>query len=322
MRCQLAVALSWPTVPRAMACIRLANTDSGGIVSFLIRSQYSERGSPAWASRADTYGEVRVTGSSFMYQALMARTCSSTRAGSNRGGRLAQRTRAPHPHQDRSRARHASRCPRAPRRRRARGVRSSLARGRGRERARVRTAGPLTTGTIRDDLNAALDGRLELMASPLLLREIAMVLARPRLQKYLSSKEALRFITTLPAGNPDGRSSGREAAPDASESCAESRRLWDAHRSASAGGHGERRHGYRKRGRLSRKAGTPGIGCGRVTTASGPRPGTGRTLALRPHICHLHRQSSRATVWGVVCRPQRRSFMRQRPGPACGPPQE
>jgi putative PIN family toxin of toxin-antitoxin system len=48
-------------------------------------------------------------------------------------------------------------------------------------------------------LNAALDGRLELIASPLLLREIAMVLARPRLQKYLSSKEALRFITDLAA---------------------------------------------------------------------------------------------------------------------------
>jgi len=46
-------------------------------------------------------------------------------------------------------------------------------------------------------LDAALDGRPELITSPLLLREIAMVLARPRLQKYLSADEALRFITDL-----------------------------------------------------------------------------------------------------------------------------
>jgi len=34
-------------------------------------------------------------------------------------------------------------------------------------------------------LDAALDGRLELVTSPLLLRELASVLARPRLRKYL-----------------------------------------------------------------------------------------------------------------------------------------
>jgi putative PIN family toxin of toxin-antitoxin system len=46
-------------------------------------------------------------------------------------------------------------------------------------------------------LDAALDGRIELITSPLLLQEITMVLARPRLQKYLSAEEALRFITDL-----------------------------------------------------------------------------------------------------------------------------
>jgi putative PIN family toxin of toxin-antitoxin system len=48
-------------------------------------------------------------------------------------------------------------------------------------------------------LDAALDGRLELITSPTLLREIAIVLARPRLQKYLTADEVLRFITDLAA---------------------------------------------------------------------------------------------------------------------------
>lgn len=48
-------------------------------------------------------------------------------------------------------------------------------------------------------LDAALDGRLELITSPLLLQEIASVLARPRLQKYISADEAVRFITDLAA---------------------------------------------------------------------------------------------------------------------------
>jgi putative PIN family toxin of toxin-antitoxin system len=48
-------------------------------------------------------------------------------------------------------------------------------------------------------LDAALNGRVELITSPLLLREIASVLARPRLQKYLSADEALRFIADLAA---------------------------------------------------------------------------------------------------------------------------
>ncbi len=48
-------------------------------------------------------------------------------------------------------------------------------------------------------LDAALDGRIELVTSPLLLQEVAMVLARPRLRKYLSTEEALRFVTDLAA---------------------------------------------------------------------------------------------------------------------------
>lgn len=46
-------------------------------------------------------------------------------------------------------------------------------------------------------LDAALDGRLQLITSPLLLREIARVLARPRLRKYLTIDEALRFVADL-----------------------------------------------------------------------------------------------------------------------------
>jgi putative PIN family toxin of toxin-antitoxin system len=48
-------------------------------------------------------------------------------------------------------------------------------------------------------LDAALDGRIELITSPLLLQEITTVLARPRLQKYLSAEEALRFSIDLAA---------------------------------------------------------------------------------------------------------------------------
>src|ERR1700761_8054082 len=68
--CQLAVALSWPTAASVITCIRLDNSDSAGIVSFFIRSQYCERGSPAWASSADTYCGLSVTILSSVYQAL------------------------------------------------------------------------------------------------------------------------------------------------------------------------------------------------------------------------------------------------------------
>jgi putative PIN family toxin of toxin-antitoxin system len=47
--------------------------------------------------------------------------------------------------------------------------------------------------------DAALDGRVELVTSPLLLQEIASVLVRPRLRKYLSTDEASRFIADLAA---------------------------------------------------------------------------------------------------------------------------
>lgn len=46
---------------------------------------------------------------------------------------------------------------------------------------------------------AALDGRIELVTSPALLAEIASVLARPRLRRYLSIDEAQRFVAGLEA---------------------------------------------------------------------------------------------------------------------------
>jgi putative PIN family toxin of toxin-antitoxin system len=46
-------------------------------------------------------------------------------------------------------------------------------------------------------LEAALDGRIELITSPALLGELASVLARPRLRRYLSLQEAERFVADL-----------------------------------------------------------------------------------------------------------------------------
>jgi putative PIN family toxin of toxin-antitoxin system len=46
-------------------------------------------------------------------------------------------------------------------------------------------------------LDAALDGRIELLSSSLLLAEIVSVLERPRLRRYLSLDEAVRFVTDL-----------------------------------------------------------------------------------------------------------------------------
>lgn len=46
-------------------------------------------------------------------------------------------------------------------------------------------------------LEAALDGRVELLSSPLLLSEITSVLVRPRLRRYLSLDEAERFVADL-----------------------------------------------------------------------------------------------------------------------------
>ena len=46
-------------------------------------------------------------------------------------------------------------------------------------------------------LEAALDGRLDLVTSPQLLGEVTSVLKRPRLRKYLSTDDALRFVAGL-----------------------------------------------------------------------------------------------------------------------------
>jgi putative PIN family toxin of toxin-antitoxin system len=48
-------------------------------------------------------------------------------------------------------------------------------------------------------LDAALDSRVELVTSPMLLREITSVLSRPRLRKYVSADEATRFVADLAA---------------------------------------------------------------------------------------------------------------------------
>ncbi len=46
-------------------------------------------------------------------------------------------------------------------------------------------------------LDAALDGRIELVSSPSLLAEITSALARERLRRYLSVDEAERFVADL-----------------------------------------------------------------------------------------------------------------------------
>jgi len=46
-------------------------------------------------------------------------------------------------------------------------------------------------------LEAALDGRVVLLSSPMLLSEIMSVLVRPRLRRYLSLDEAERFVIDL-----------------------------------------------------------------------------------------------------------------------------
>ncbi|MDX6721064.1 MAG: uncharacterized protein QOJ63_3318 [Solirubrobacteraceae bacterium] len=46
-------------------------------------------------------------------------------------------------------------------------------------------------------LDAALDGRVKLLSSPMLLTEIVSVLKRPRLRRYLSLDEARRFVADL-----------------------------------------------------------------------------------------------------------------------------
>jgi putative PIN family toxin of toxin-antitoxin system len=48
-------------------------------------------------------------------------------------------------------------------------------------------------------LDAALDGRVELVTSPKLLAEVADVLRRPRRRRYLSTEEATRYVDDLAA---------------------------------------------------------------------------------------------------------------------------
>lgn len=48
-------------------------------------------------------------------------------------------------------------------------------------------------------LEAALDGRMELLSSPTLVSETTSVLVRPRLRRYLSLDEAERFIADAAA---------------------------------------------------------------------------------------------------------------------------
>ena len=63
--------------------------------------------------------------------------------------------------------------------------------------ALARGTSEITAAPSAVTLGAALDSRLELIISPQLPQEIAMVLARPRLWKHLSSEEALQFVTDL-----------------------------------------------------------------------------------------------------------------------------
>jgi putative PIN family toxin of toxin-antitoxin system len=48
-------------------------------------------------------------------------------------------------------------------------------------------------------INAALDGRVELVMSPALLKEIADVLSRPRIRKRLSADDAQLFLADVVA---------------------------------------------------------------------------------------------------------------------------
>jgi putative PIN family toxin of toxin-antitoxin system len=49
--------------------------------------------------------------------------------------------------------------------------------------------------------DAALDGQLSLITSPMLIAEINSVIHRPRLRRYLSITEAERFISDLCRSN-------------------------------------------------------------------------------------------------------------------------
>jgi len=63
--------------------------------------------------------------------------------------------------------------------------------------ALARGTSEITAAPSAVTLGTALDSRLELIISPQLPQEMAMVLARPRLWKHLSPEEALQFVTDL-----------------------------------------------------------------------------------------------------------------------------
>jgi hypothetical protein len=91
-------------------------------------------------------------------------------------------------------------------------------------------------------LDAALDGRLELITSPLLLQEIAMVLARPRLKKYLSNQ----FTPTTRSGRPGPAHRHLRALPPARPTHL-SRGLGQLRRRRRDGERCARRHSPRRR---------------------------------------------------------------------------
>ena len=85
--------------------------------------------------------------------------------------------------------------------------------------ALARGTSEITAAPSAVTLGAALDSRLELIISPQLPQEIAMVLARPRLWKHLSSEEALQFVTDLAGqttlmADPPGRQPAVSRDPD------------------------------------------------------------------------------------------------------------
>lgn len=66
-----------------------------------------------------------------------------------------------------------------------------------RERARVRSARPRRAAPSVRAFDALLDERIEAVGCPVLLGEVAAVLGRERLRRYLSIEKARRFVADL-----------------------------------------------------------------------------------------------------------------------------
>ena len=81
IRCQLAVAPSWPSTPSVSASMRRASIACGGIVSRRISCQWRERGSPKSIRTCETSARSTVTSRSSMYQAVTSWKCSNTASG-------------------------------------------------------------------------------------------------------------------------------------------------------------------------------------------------------------------------------------------------